>query len=703
MSSQRFGTFEGVFVPSLLSIFGVIMYLRLSWVVGQVGIIAALIIIIASNMISLLTGFSVSSIVTNIRIGHGGAYSIITKSLGAEAGGAIGLPLYLAQAISMAFYVVGFAECWINVFPQHSFLIVCLLAWFFILWISYCSARIAFRTQYFILGIIILSLISIFLGQKTSLSSAQPTGTPFVSSGNFFVAFAVFFPAVTGFMSGLSMSGELEEPKKSIPIGTLLATGLSFVIYLMLAVWLSLQAGREELVHNTNIIVDIGRWPALVIAGIMGATLSSAINMCVTAPRTLFALSQSKVFPLLKVFAHRNKKDEPTTAILLTAFIALVTILAGTLNQVATILTMFFLITYGLINFSVFVEQWIGIASFRPSFRVPRIVPLAGWVGCLSVMFLINPVFSWIAWITIGILYMALMRRKTVRFSPDVRSGLLIFLSEQMAKAAARLPYYPKIWKPNVAALITDLNDFQRAFSVLDAIVYPNGRLTAFCFEQGKKEGASGRIQNMIKPFAQKGIFSEGITLAQGDPACSISTVLQTLKSTHFPPNAFFCVLPESGLVGGPIQQVVQQASREDLGIILHKQGQVITSTPQRINLWVRKGSPNIDLSILLAIQLQRNWDGYLCLVQAVASQEESDDATAYLARLGELMRLPGDLGIKVLVGDFAAVLGQAPQADINIFGMPERPDFDFIHKCSQGIKTSILFLRDSPHESAIA
>jgi len=704
MSSKRFGTLEGVFIPSLLSIFGVIMYLRLSWVVGSVGIAAAILIIALSNFISLSTGLSVSSIVTNIRIGHGGAYSIITKSLGLEAGGAIGLPLYLAQSISVAFYIVGFAECWKYVFPAHNFLLVCLIAWAGILIVSYYSASLAFRIQYVVLLVIAFSFVSIFLGKTSGSTPLQNLDASSFLSGNFFKAFAVFFPAVTGFMAGLSMSGELNEPKESIPKGTLSAIGVSIVAYLALALWFAKNASPQDLVNNTNIVIDMGRWPSFVIAGIMGATLSSALNMCVTAPRTLFALSHSGMLPLSRFFVHRNHKSEPTTAILLTAFIALATLLVGTLNQVATLLTMFFLITYGLINFSVFVEQTIGITSFRPSFRVSRIISFLGWLGCLVVMFLINPMFSLVAWLIIILLYVGLVRRETERHSPDVRSGLLIFLSEQMAKTAAKLPYYPKIWKPNVAVAVEDIKSFSEAFRVLLAIVSPSGRLAAFRIVPKLTEKNSEELKESVEGFKQEGIFSEAISVEGVDSLKGAKTILQTLKGTHFPPNILFYVLPKDDSRDPSIAEMIKQSCLERLGIVILHQGKTeLSDDPKEINLWIRKGSPNVDLSILTAIQLQKNWDGHIRLVQIVDVKEEIDESVAYLSRLGDLMRFPTDVDIQVLVGKFPDVLVQTPKADIDIFGMPEVPDLGLIRKVSQEIETPILFLRDSHHESAIA
>ncbi len=704
MSIKKFSTFEGVFIPSLLSIFGVIMYLRLGWVVGEVGLIGAILIIILSNVISLTTGLSISSIVTNIRIGHGGAYSIITKSLGIEAGGAIGLPLYLAQAISVAFYIVGFTESWIYAFPQHDFLIVSLIVWLVVLFVSYLSARFAFRLQYGVLVIIAISFFSIFLSTTTQ-GNPEPLYFP-KFSGDFFKAFAVFFPAVTGFMAGLSMSGELDDAKKSIPQGTLWAIFVSVVIYLVLTFWFWQRASSGALISNTSLIVDLGRWRIPILAGIMGATLSSALNMCVTAPRTLFALSQKLDISILKPFIYRNNQGEPTTAILLTSFIALITILVGTLNQVASLLTMFFLITYGLINLSVFIEQTIGIASFRPSFKVSKMISFSGAVGCVIVMFLINPLFSLISIGVIFVLYIWLMRKETKKYSPNVRSGLLIFLAEQMAKAAAKLPYYPKIWKPNLVVFVEDIKNFFSAVPLIHSIVYPSGRLTAFQVSSKEdKQKDYEKVCEVLEPFKSNGILTEAIVVENPDVSSSAVTILQTVKNTHFPPNTFLYLLGDDVSKDEQAFEIIKRASLENLGVIVLKQDPDADLDQENpaVNLWIRKGSPNIDLSILTTLQLKKSWDGFIRILQIIESNEERDSAVAYLSRLAELMRLPQDVDIQVLTGKFPEILEQAPAAQINILGMAENPDLALVRKVSDVIKTPVLFLRDSSHESAVA
>ena len=234
MSMKRFGTFEGVFLPTFLAILGVIMYLRLGWVVGQAGLKGALLIITLSNVITLCTGLSIASIATNMRIGAGGAYAIISKSLGYQIGGAIGIPLYFAQAISVAFYITGFSECWVSFFPSHNFVLISVICWGILLTVSYLSTKLAFMLQYGILAIIGFSLVSAFMGEPMT------AGLPLFSEGlrefDFWHVFAIFFPAVTGFTAGVAMSGDLKNPRKDIPFGTLTAIIVGFIIYIGLAV-----------------------------------------------------------------------------------------------------------------------------------------------------------------------------------------------------------------------------------------------------------------------------------------------------------------------------------------------------------------------------------------------------------------------------------------------------------------------------------
>ncbi len=711
---RRFGTFEGVFTPTLLSILGVIMYLRLGWVVGQVGLFSALVIIIVSNFITLATALSMSSIVTNIRIGTGGAYSIITKSLGIEAGGSIGIPLYISQALSVAFYITGFTECWISVFPAHSALLVSLVLWGLLLVVTYRSASLAFRMQYIIMAFIGLSLISIFLG-----GSRNPDVLPILSgmgTEGFWKVFAIFFPAVTGVLAGASMSGELKDPRRSIPLGTLAAVVLSFLIYISLAAWFALHVSAVDLVADTSIVIRLGHWGWLVTLGIMGATVSSALGMFVSSPRTLLALGKHSIIPYSHTFSETNHKGEPANAILLTAVLSLITILLGNLNALASLLTMFFLITYGMINFSVFIEQSIGIASFRPTFRISRVVSFAGGLGCLIMMLLIDFKFSLITFVVIGMIYTILIRREINVHSPDVRSGLLVFLSEQFAKLADRLPYHPKIWKPNLLVITNDWDKYQPAVEFIKDVAFPSGRLM---FVQVKadmtpelarpggeafREGGACPLEASVQALKEEGFFVEGSVIESRDFFAASDIIIQMAKDMLFPPNTLFYYMPDGPEKDVVTLRILKKAAEAGLGLIILRpytgEGR---ESGRVLNLWIRQHTPNINLAILIALKLMETRETRVRVILVVPEEKDVTEGYAYLSKLKKLMRLPLEVEMTVLIGIFAEIIRSAPPAKMNIFGMAESPDLKTIRRITDAVGSPVMFLRDSKHESVLA
>jgi solute carrier family 12 sodium/potassium/chloride transporter 2 len=614
VNTKKFGTFEGVFTPTVLSIVGVVMYLRLGWVVGQVGLGEALLIITISNLITLCTGLSIASITTNLRVGAGGAYSIISKSFGLEAGGAVGIPLYISQAISVGFYITGFTECWVHLFPQHNFTLVAIITWLILLIISYTSARLAFRIQYFIMAVIALSLLSAFLGKN---SFGHPVSLIHgVREFSFWYVFAIFFPAVTGILAGVSMSGELKEPGRNIPIGVLSAITITFCLYIAVAIWFASVASPEDLVKNTSIIIEAGRWHFLVIGGIMGATLSSALSMFVASPRTLFALAKHRVIPLSSPFSYISTKGEPTTAVLLTALIALIVLVLGTLDTIAGILTMFFLITYGMLNSVVFFEKVTGIVSFRPAFKIPLIVSLVGAIGCFYAMFLINQLFSIIAIVVTLTIYIILVRREFGRSWPDVRKGVFVFIAEEAVKIASRLPYHPKIWKPNLLVPVEDPRSWIGMVDFLKAITCPKGRIDFFTVmnianpehTERTKEMLTEDFPNLTEPLREEGLLVNSFIIESDDIVKTGDIISQTLSGTVLSPNVLFVKLGLEPQNDGMLEALIERAQSLDYGIIAFRYHPKSTfGQKQKVNLWIKQGSPNIHLATLIALQLQKN------------------------------------------------------------------------------------------------
>ncbi len=701
---RRFGAFEGVFTPTILCILGVIMFLRLGWVVGQAGLRNALIIVVAANLISLFTGLSLSSMVTNIRIGAGGAYSLVTKSLGFEMGGAVGLPLFLAQSISVAFYVTGFAEGWTWIFPDHPIRLVSVAAWVFLFVVAFISARLAFRLQYFLMLVIALSLFSVFLGpaREVAVPASGLGGVPF------WVVFAIFFPAVTGIDAGFSMSGELKDPRRAIPLGTLGAILLGFVIYVALTFWYASAASPAELVADRTIAVTLARWGPLVLAGIIGATLSSALGLMVAAPRVLFALASNRMVPFSGLFS-RTARKEPVPAVVLSSVIALAAIALGTLDAIAELLTMFFLLTYLMINFAVLVEQGIGIPSFRPSFRIPLICPALGTVMCASALVIINPLFSLAAALVVSGLYLFLLTRNIQGGWPDVRRGFFIFIAEKALRTASRLPYHPKIWKPNLLVPVSRDSGWRDLLPFISDLVAPAGRVTLLHLGRSpaseSREPESGPTASLIEAFRLDGLLAAEVTIPSGEEEFSARsrTAIAALSRSFLPPNLLFLVLGSSA--HDELLRVMMEAAKtEGLGVVLFAPPPSRTAGEEEdINLWLRPGSPNLNLGVLTALQLQRNRQGRLRLIQAVGSASERPDALSYIRRLRGILRISGKVESVVLEGDFRTSIAQAPPADVNLFGMQRQIELSWAREVAAAAGSAVIFFQDSRLASARA
>ncbi|MDD3322691.1 MAG: amino acid permease [Paludibacter sp.] len=423
--SNKFGTFGGVFTPSILTILGVIMYLRLPMIIGQAGLVASIGIILVAHLISVTTGLSVSSIATDKKVEGGGTYYMISRSLGLPIGGTLGLALFVGLSFSVSLYLIGFSESFLNYFGfadnieniRLTGTIVLLLVTI----ITFISTSLAIKTQYIIMAAIILSLISVFLG-KHDLAPSLPFVSDPTTAVPIMVLFGIFFPAVTGFEAGVSMSGDLKDPKKSIPLGAISAIAVGLVVYIALAFYFSYTVDRNELANDPNILFKIAWIPELVVAGIWGATLSSALGSILGAPRILQATATDRITH--KFFAKGTKKtNEPRNALLMTFVIAEVGILIGDLNVIARIVSIFFITTYGFLNLSCAFER-LTSADFRPLFKTPAWVSIIGALACLIVMIQLDFVALLGGSIILGIVYLFIRRKEIQLESGDAWSGI---------------------------------------------------------------------------------------------------------------------------------------------------------------------------------------------------------------------------------------------------------------------------------------
>ncbi|UCC24670.1 MAG: hypothetical protein JSU98_13180 [Gemmatimonadales bacterium] len=479
-SPTGLGTFAGVFTPSILTILGVIMYLRFGWVVGNVGLLGTLAIVTLSTSITFLTALSVAAIATDQRVRTGGAYYMISRSLGLETGGAVGIPLFLAQGLSVALYTVGFAESVVGVFPSLSARWVGISVTAGVALLALISARAAIRSQYLIMAAIALSLLSLVAGGGAGGEPMGVGGAPVADSAPFWQVFAVFFPAVTGIMAGVNMSGDLKKPGVSIPRGTFAAIGTGYAIYMLLPIVLATRASAEALVSDPLIMRRMAVWGDAILLGVWGATLSSAVGSILGAPRVLQALARDGVLPQGLAWLGRGSgpEDEPRLGTLLTLALALVAVWFGDLNLIAPVLTMFFLTTYGVLNVAAGLERFIGSPSFRPRFRVHWAFSLLGALGCVWVMLLINALATAVAAALVLIFFLWLERRGLEATWGDVRRGIWMALTRAGLLRLTRESDDPRNWRPHILVLSGAPQRRWHLVELADALSHSRGLIT---------------------------------------------------------------------------------------------------------------------------------------------------------------------------------------------------------------------------------
>ena len=456
---HTFGTFGGVFTPTTLTILGVIMFLRFGQVVGQAGTFNALLIVLGAKSITLLTSFSVAAIATNTQVKGGGAYFLISRTLGVEYGGVIAVFLYIAQATSVALYVIGFTEAFVGTCPVSlSFRVIATVVNVAVFLCVYIGAGWTIKVQYGILAVLVLSVLSFLAGAlpQSSIATFRANLAPaYLPGESFFTMFALFFPAVTGIMAGVNMSGDLRDPGKSIPDGTFAAVLFTGAIYLSMAIFLGASRPQEALIHQGLIVRQIAWSPLLITAGVFAATLSSALGSMMGAPRVLQAFAADDVFPRLRPFAKGSgPAREPRRATIVTFVIAQAAIVLGDLDAVAPIITMFFMVTYGTLNLACFLEGITRNPSFRPRFRWHHwALSLLGGLLCLAVMFLMNALWAAAAILIMVAVYGLIGRAEVLAAWGDLSSGLAFQRARWALLRLERERYHPKNWRPSILAL----------------------------------------------------------------------------------------------------------------------------------------------------------------------------------------------------------------------------------------------------------
>lgn len=724
MKKKTFGTFAGVFTPTTLTILGVIMYIRQPWVVGNAGVIGALLITLLAVSITFTTALSLSSITTNVRIGAGGAFSLISQSLGLEIGGAIGVPFYFAQAIAVAMYIFGFREGVQTLLPEFSPIILDLAIFSLVMGIAFVSTSFAFKIQYVILGIIVLSLASIYgslfvndLNFNIEWFGKYPGSVENKFSGSsFWVVFAVFFPAVTGVMAGANMSGDLTNPRRSIPLGTISSVLITTVIYVSLIFVAALIAQPEELAQNYNVFIDKALYSPIVLAGLLGATLSSALGSFVGAPRILLALGEKNILPQSQHLAKTSKKGEPVNAMLVTAIIVIIGISLRSLNTIAPLLTMFFMITYAMVNVVALVEQTLALPSYRPTLKVPLIVPAIGAFGSIAIMFVINVIVALFSIIFIIAFYVYLVKKNIKSAAGDSRSGLFTALAEWATKKTNNLRPKREVrsWRPDLLLPIAMPKEIRSSFKLIQSIVYPKGSVKILVLRnenEAEQKNMEGFLDNAIQKFKDIELPVSYTVIDNTDFNSSINVSMQSLNAAFFKPNIVFITVDPLSSNTAHYDRLMLDARKNNFGGIIYIPFSTAgLAIEKSINLWITNipadwketfSVRNNDLSALIAILICRNWKGsiHVHILNNTPNLELTDED---IEDFRVMVRFPHNTTILVNNGDLLENIKKERNTDVNIINIEPGMNVEEMVRIVNESRISAVFCADSEYENVM-
>ncbi|MGK7907175.1 MAG: amino acid permease [Synechococcus sp.] len=679
------GTFGGVYTPSILTILGVIMYLRFGWVVGNVGLIGTITIVALSTSITFLTALSVCAIATDRVVRVGGAYYMISRSLGIEIGGAVGIPLYFAQALSVALYTIGFAESVSLAFTNLDRGLIALITTVIVAVIALTSANAAIKTQFLIMAAIAMSLISLLFGHPidpNDLVVSEIAANPV----SFWQAFAVFFPAVTGIMAGVNLSGDLKDPTQSLPVGTLAAVGTGFAIYLVLPVILAVRVNDPAtLIAEPLIMQKIALWGPAILIGVWGATLSSAIGSILGAPRVLQALARDGVLPrwLRLLGTGSGPSDEPRIGTMFTLGVALLAVFLGDLNAIAPVLTMFFLTTYLVLNVAAGIESFVQSPSFRPTFPVAWWLSILGAAGCIVVMFLIDPRATLLAALVVLGIYFRLQQQSLIATWGDARTGLrLALLREGIFQLDPTTDSDPKNWRPHVLALTGAPQRRWALVEFADRLVNNRGLITiASILPSGSRDSKQrASMELTIRDYLDKrGVQSLVRVISASDPFDGARQLVETYGIGPLVPNMVvmgangdadrlqtYCKLVEDIHFSGRSLAILKEHPERGFGI------------KRRIDVWWRGLQGNGALMLLLADLLRNNleWrDATIYLKLVVPNESAAQSAESNIAQLISDLRIEGTETVVIQAQDrnFDEILAEnSRNTDLVFLGMAQ-------------------------------
>ena len=690
-----------MFLTAFTTILGAVMFLRFGYAVAHVGLLETWLIIFLGHAVTIPTAMAIAEIATNQRVEGGGEYYIVSRSFGIPIGAAIGTGLYLARAIGVAFYLIAFAEAFHPLFawladstgianPDSRLVSVPALVLLFLM-IYFRGAGSGTALLYVIVAVLAVSLFMFFYGNPTSSAPLRLDLYERIENpDSFFVVFAIVFPAFTGMTAGVGLSGDLKNPRRAIPLGTMAATVLGMIVYLSIAYKLAISAGSTELAENQLIMSDIATWGPIIPIGLACATLSSALGSIMVAPRTLQAMANDRISgnaAIDRVLSQISVNNEPRGALAVTFAVALFFILVGDMNLVAGIITMFFMMTFGSVCLVSFMEHFAADPSYRPTFQSRWYISLASAVLCFWLMFRIDALFTLVA-----LLFMVGIHVAVKRANPGMR-GMASIFQGVIFQVARRLQILLQksatgegedAWRPAVVCLSE--RSFERfdAFDLLRWISHTYGfgtyiHLIRGYLSRSARQEADEALTRLVRiaNISKSNVYFD--TIVSPSYTTAVAQVLQLPGISGKDNNTtLFEFQKNNAKELSDIVDNYQLINATDFDIL------ILGSSPKKfgymreIHVWITENDhANANLMILLAYIIlgHPDWRGGVIKIRYIAAPDRLEAERERLTSLVRAGRLPiaakhialfprsGDRSFKEIINE------ESGEADLTIAG----------------------------------
>lgn len=625
-TSSIYNTFSAVFLPTFLTLISMGFFLRMGWIVALAGPLKTVAIISLATLICLITALSISSTLSNIKMEGGGMYFLLSRTFGPEIGSAICLPLFLAQALSGAFFIMGFAEVLKLLFPIIPIKEVTLCLLVAIGALTLLSSKIILKTEVFIFGLLCFTILCFCFGPSLPLDTT-PTPLPSIP---FWALFATFFPIVTGIEGSLSFINKLKNPSKSIPIGLLSGIGCALCIYLGIS-YLLYKKAPNSLLIDPLVMKHLSITPIIVVIGILTSALSGALGSIISAANSLQAFAEDRIIPKILGKTHLS--------LLISLSVAFLGISFGSINAIAPILSTFFLISYGTFNAATAMESLIENPSWRPTLKLNWIFSLLGSILCFIVMLMVNPGVSLVSTLCIVFLYLLMKKRHLHSAWEDMRYSILLFLSRYAIYGLNSMKPSPKTWRPNLLvflgdplinahlAQLTSSMTHKKGFLIISSIVSPEGTLNTENILDIEETKLSFFLEKIQVPALIK-------TKEDPDLLNGMKSLIEDIGLGDLSPNTIVLGASEQKEKIPFFAQIIQFAHKAKKNILIVRENglterlQMKEKNHQKKSIdvwWGGRSKSNSELMLILGYMLQtsQTWKGSILTLKTVVNIEQ--------------------------------------------------------------------------------